>query len=78
MAVHVMQAAGVASVESQRLEGMFESAWTRRSGLRDERVSNEHDRNRLAGIILLLTRVIRDDSQKVEEAALRVFATIDE
>lgn len=78
MASQLIQEAGLASDQSQRLEATLERAWTKLSGRRDERVSNEHDRTRLAGIILLLARVIKDDSQKVEEAALRVFATIDE
>jgi len=55
------------------VEGAFEEAWLQVSTELGKEISPENARIRLASIILLLTRILRDDPERLKMAALKVF-----
>ena len=55
------------------VEWAFEKAWLEVSPQLSKKISPESARIRLVSIILLLSRIIRDDPERLRTAALKVF-----
>jgi hypothetical protein len=55
------------------VEPAFENAWLKLSPQLGKDISPEGARIRLVSIILLLSRIIRDDPERLRTAALKVF-----
>ena len=55
------------------VEGAYEMAWLEVSPQLSKNISPESARIRLVSIILLLSRIIRDDPERLKTAALKAF-----
>lgn len=72
-ALELIREAGLPPDQLAIVQGAFEGAWIRVRTQLGKDISPENARIRLASIVLLLTRIIKDDRERLQMAALKVF-----
>jgi hypothetical protein len=72
-ALDLIREAGLPPDQLAVVENAFQVAWTQVKPQLRKEDSAERARIRLAGIVLLFTRIIKDDPDRLETAALRAY-----